>query len=157
MGACGQGKAGAGAALLDRLAGHWALVREIEDRRAGSRGRFEGVAEFAPEAGPGAGPGAGELGYRERGALHLPGQPAFVAERRYLWRADGDRVIVAFDDGRPFHAFDARQRRPGAGHDCPPDRYDVAYDFAEWPEWRALWTVRGPRKDYLLRGLYRRA
>jgi hypothetical protein len=151
MGEGGQGNGGAGADLLAQLAGRWTLLREIEDRRAGVSGRFEGVAEFAP------GPGPGEMRYREEGALHLPGQPALVAERRYRWRADGDRVIVEFDDGRPFHAFDARLPRPGAGHDCPPDRYEVTYDFAPWPEWRAVWAVRGPRKAYTLRGLYRRA
>ena len=145
----GQVGAGAGQALLGRLAGRWTLVREIEDRRGGTSGRFEGVATFAP--------GRGGLGYREAGALHLPGQPALAAERRYLWRADGDRVIVAFDDGRPFHAFDARLPRPEAGHACPPDRYAVVYDFAAWPEWRAVWSVRGPRKDHVLRARYRRA
>ena len=149
MGEDGRARAGAGAALLARMAGDWTLRREIEDRRAGGVGRYEGTAAFAPEP--------GGLRYREAGTLLLPGRPALVAERRYLWRADGDRVIVTFDDGRPFHAFDARLDRPEAGHDCAPDRYEVAYDFASWPAWRAVWVVRGPRKDYALRGLYRPA
>jgi hypothetical protein len=140
--------AGADAAASPRaaLAGGWRLSREIDDRRAGATGRFEGVATFVPD-------GAG-LVYSEAGELHLAGQPPMRAERRYLWRASAGRVGVLFADGRAFHDFDAGAARPGAVHRCPPDLYRVAYDFSAWPRWTAVWEVRGPRKDYRMVSRY---
>ncbi len=143
-------KPGAGAdaaeALLAALAGAWRLRREIDDRRAGTAGCFEGVATFVPV-------GAG-LAYSEAGELHLAGQTPMRAERRYLWRVGAGRVGVLFGDGRTFHDFDPSEARPGAVHDCPPDVYRVAYDFSAWPRWNAVWEVRGPRKDYRMVSRY---
>jgi hypothetical protein len=63
----------------------------------------------------------------EAGTLHYGDAPPIRAERRYLWRAEGDGLAVFFEDGRPFH-------RVGPGrlsdrHDCAPDTYDVTYLF----------------------------
>jgi len=45
--------------------------------------------------------------------------------------------------------------RGGAcAHWCDPDQYDGQYDFSRWPEWRCIWQVRGPRKDYRMTSLY---
>ncbi|SIO24969.1 hypothetical protein SAMN05444722_1020 [Rhodovulum sp. ES.010] len=125
--------------------GLWRLSRIIEDARAGHLARFEGQARLSE--------GAGGLVYAETGALRLPGQPAFTATRRYLWRAGAAGIDIFFEDGRFFHAI-----RPGtapkASHDCPPDRYAVAYDFAHWPLWSSRWRVTGPRKDYVMVSRY---
>ena len=55
---------------------------------------------------------------------------------------------------RPFHEIPMGVADPEAIHDCPPDRYHVAYDFARWPIWGSVWTVTGPRKDYVMNSAY---
>jgi hypothetical protein len=66
----------------------------------------------------------------------------------------GCAVVAAVEhgDGRPFHDFDPAD--PVARHLCGADDYAVRYDFADWPCWRAEWTVRGPRKDYRMVSAY---
>ena len=123
---------------LQDFAGDWRLTRRIADRAGGQCLRFAGTARFVPDG--------GGLAYEERGVLRLPGQPPFEAHRRYLWREEGGLIVVEHGDGRAFHAFDPAA--PEAEHLCPPDTYRVAYRFARWPLWSALWTVAGPRKDY---------
>lgn len=130
--------------LFDFL-GRWRLSREIEDARGGLAGRLEGWAIFSPQ-------GTG-LACEETGLLSYGDAPAMQATRRYIWRAEGDRIAVYFDDGRPFHSF-VPGPRAEATHDCAPDRYEVAYDFTGWPRWEAVWTVRGPRKDYVMTSRY---
>jgi hypothetical protein len=126
---------------LADFAGRWRIARRIEDTRAGLAGRLEGLAEFRP--------GAGGLTCDERGELRYGTAPPMPATRRTLWRAGAPgRIAVFFDDGRPFHDF-ALGPAAEAAHDCPPDRYLVAYDFSRWPAWQVRWRVAGPRKDYL--------
>ena len=91
----------------------------------------------------------------EEGWLALPGGGAPLrATRRYLWAADAAWLEVRFEDGRPFHTVPLDVARPEAAHDCAPDVYRVAYDFADWPRWRAVWRVTGPRKDYVMTSDY---
>lgn len=126
--------------------GHWRVARDIVDHRAGSTGRFVGTAEFTPLA-------AG-LGYREIGQLHLPGQPPFHAERRYIWRQDDTGIHITFEDGRAFHSI--TPDAPNATHWCDPDTYDVTYRFDTWPDWTNTWDVSGPRKAYKMITRYSR-
>lgn len=94
--------------------------------------------------------------YHEQGQL-LTGQgPGLAASRRYNWRLEGSDIAVDFDDGRPFHRFDPMGATASASHDCPPDRYEVRYDFTAWPVWSTRWQVMGPRKDYGMDTTYRR-
>ena len=127
--------------LMD-FEGTWAIDRVIEDRLGGS-GRFVGQARFAPD-------GAG-LRYHEDGVLTLGTGASMRAERSYVWRQDGPRSVVTFDDHRPFHSFDPMGSGAGDRHHCDPDIYDVIYDFDAWPKWSSVWTVIGPRKDYVMR------
>jgi len=134
-----------GAPRLEDFAGDWRLDRQIANRR-GPGGRFEGAARFSPVA-------AGLI-YREEGLLLIGDAAPMRATRGYLWRAEAGRIVVDHESGAAFHAFDPA--RPEAVHECPPDRYCVAYDFSAWPDWRAIWTVSGPAKDYRLVGHYSR-
>lgn len=134
---------------LADLVGVWGLERWIDDHRAGQGIAVSGMAEIAPH-------GAGAL-YDERAEMHLPGQPPLTATRRYLLEGDGPALRFLFEDGRYFHVLDLAVPAPRCHHDCPPDSYDVAYDFAAWPEWRATWRVTGPRKDYTMTTTYRPA
>ena len=132
---------------IEDFAGVWQLAKVIDDAR-GPQGRFAGEARVT-----GAGP---DWTYTERGVLRFDGAAeGLSAERRYLWAPAEAGVEVRFDDGRAFHHL------PFAGgdahHNCPPDTYDVTYDFAGWPlTWRAVWRVTGPRKAYEMTCDYQR-
>lgn len=125
---------------LDDLEGRWRLERRIEDRRAGVVGRFEGTCDWVPD-----GEGLRQV---EEGLLHYGAATPMRASRVYLWRAVGEGLQVLFEDGRPFHRLRAGQVEDR--HHCPPDIYDVRYDFSDWPRWVQDWTVTGPRKDATL-------
>ncbi|MEZ5685049.1 MAG: DUF6314 family protein [Paracoccaceae bacterium] len=129
---------------LSDFEGRWLISRVI--RPAGApEGVFQGHALFRRDQ--------ARLLYHEQGELVLPGHDPMRAERRYLWRRGGRGIAVDYADGRPFHDFDPAD--PQAQHWCDPDDYRVRYDFSRWPEWRAEWVVRGPRKDYAMVSDYR--
>lgn len=138
---------------LSEFLGHWQLAREITDFRGGPAGQMLGEARFdladqADIAKAGGAVLAGDVMQRESGQLRL-GDVSMAAQRAYVWRAFGDQIAVLFEDGRDFHHFDPALEQPEAHHNCPPDLYDVRYEFQGWPgAWRAIWRVRGPRKDY---------
>ena len=125
--------------LLAPFAGSWTLIRRIEDRRGGGVMHVAGTL-MLQEAEDG-------LLAVETGILVAPDGSRLHAERRNLWRAEGDRIAVLFEDGRPFHNF-----RPGPAqevrHDCAPDLYRGRYVFDLPVSWSVTWTVTGPRKDY---------
>ena len=131
---------------LADLAGQWMLTRRIIDHLGGRGGRFVGQCHWWPET--------DGLRQDESGLLHYAYAPPMQAHRRYLWRAEGEGLIVFFDDGRPFH-------RLGPGHlsdrhFCDPDIYDVRYDFSQWPLWTQSWLVQGPRKNMSILSRFQR-
>lgn len=130
------------------FAGLWHIRREIADRHSGQTGLFAGRATLLPDA--------KGLVYSETGQLSLGDQPPMSATRRYLWQDLGHGAAIHFEDGRPFHVLPFNTAAPQARHDCPPDDYRVRYDFNAWPDWEAVWTVRGPRKDYTMTSRYAR-
>jgi len=134
---------------FEDFAGRWRLERKITDRRAGTSGRFEGLATMRARE--------GALDYLEEGELSFAGKAPLAASRRYVWRrAENGAVDVYFEDGRFFLSFPLDRLMPDATHVCSPDLYHVTFDFTDWPEWRAKWRVVGPRKDYCLSATYRR-
>lgn len=133
----------------DDFVGEWRLEREIADRHAIQSGTMVGQAVFllsAPE----------RLDYAETGILQLAQGPALTAQRRYFWQFGAGGVQVFFQDGRPFHDFIPHGHATGTDHPCGEDYYTVRYDFTAWPLWTAVWTVKGPRKDYVSTSVYRR-
>ncbi len=130
---------------LKDFEGCWRISRVITDN-LGPEATFEGEAVFAASD--------DGLAYRETGFLRLGEAEVFQAERSYRWREVAGRIVVAFPDGKPFHDFDPAA--PEAQHLCVADAYRVRYDFTGWPDWRADWSVRGPRKDYAMVSRYRR-
>jgi len=125
--------------LLDFL-GNFDVSREIEDRRAQAKSRFEGQAVITATP-----HGAS---YVETGALIMNDQ-RFVAQRQYHWREDAGQICVSFADGRPFHDFDPNTGGDATEHLCGNDLYRGGYDFSQWSCWEVTWTVQGPRKDYV--------
>ncbi len=133
---------------LSDFIGNWSISREITDKLSGQIGRFEGSVRLTTDP--------DGLVSDETGQLTLGDAAPMQAVRRYFWRPSPDGISVFFDDGRFFHHIDADTMTPSAHHDCPPDSYDVAYDFTDWPRWSSVWTVAGPCKDYVMRSLYAR-
>ena len=134
-----------GLTSLWSLAGQWRLSRTIVHSE-GNENAFEGRVTFT-RSGP-------RLIQDERGVLTVAGQK-FQGARRYVWDRDGDYLRVHFDDMRPFHTVPLNMESVTTAHLCPPDRYEVDYDFKRWPEWRSVWTVEGPRKSYVMTSLMR--
>jgi hypothetical protein len=134
------------ALALGDFAGVWRLSRRITTPEGALTGTFEGTLTFVP--------GEGGLVADEAGVMRLAEGPPLQAGRRLIWRQAGARIAVFFGDGRPFHDFDPAA--PVAEHVCDPDLYRVRYDFARFPDWRAVWSVTGPRKDYVMTSDHRR-
>ena len=133
----------------DDFLGEWDLRRTIADQLQGQEGRLTGTARFEPI-------GNTQLTYSEQGRLRLGAGPEMVASRQYSWSFLGDGVDVTFDDGRPFHRFIPNGHAAGTDHPCGDDYYTVRYDFTAWPLWEAVWTVKGPRKNYVSHSVYLR-
>ncbi|QBF32711.1 hypothetical protein CFI11_16030 [Thalassococcus sp. S3] len=130
---------------LDDFCGGWTLSRRIDDRQAGHVISAEGRAELV------------EGVWTEHVTMHLPDQAPITGYRRYLWRAEEAGISVFFDDARAFHRIALGAAESVDRHLCDPDIYDVHYAFEDWPSWRAIWTVQGPRKDYIMETRYIRA
>ncbi len=127
-----------GPSSLWSFAGAWALERVIR-HGDGRTDRLSGTCRFT-RSGP-------RLLQDEDGWLETA-EGRFQATRRYIRAEAGGRLDVHFDDMRPFHSIPLGEERPETVHLCPPDRYQVAYEFSDWPVWRTIWTVEGPRKSY---------
>lgn len=128
--------------------GQWSLHRTIRDRLHGHHGALDGQATFSQTD-------ATHLTYDETGTLKLESGAQLEATRQYLWTFAPDLVTVRFWDGRLFHQFVPSHHAAGTDHPCGEDFYTVRYDFTSWPEWTAVWTVTGPRKDYVSTSTYR--
>ena len=129
--------------------GNWTLHRTIRDLLHGQHGTLKGQAVFAATD-------AAHLTYDETGTLTLENGAQLEATRGYLWTFTPKVVVVTFDDGRPFHQFVPDGHAAGTDHPCGADFYTVRYDFTAWPQWTAVWTVTGPRKDYVSTSTYQR-
>ncbi len=126
----------------DDFLGGWALRRQITDHLTGQDSHLSGEAQFTNA-------GTQALAYHESGTLVLSNGAQIAATRDYLWAFTSDRVDVQFADGKPFHSFIPAGHAAGSDHPCGADFYTVRYDFTKWPRWTAVWTVTGPRKDYV--------
>jgi hypothetical protein len=119
--------------------------------------------------------------YIEEGDFRASNGFTFRATRRYVWRYDEkmDKLSVWFaktdEQKRADYLFheveflvpeEGTEERDGegwkakAGHLCVDDFYDVAYRFnfkaVNLLNWRLAYTVKGPKKDYTIDGVYSR-
>jgi hypothetical protein len=136
--------------VFDQLEGAWDLDRTIEGKAT-----MVGVAGFARLE-------TGQLKYREDGRIHLPDGQAFDGHREYVYERspDGFSVFFAETPLRRFH--DIAIVREGdalvgvAGHLCAADQYDSVYRFLADGTFVIEHLVKGPRKDYLSRTVFKR-
>ncbi|KAK0734571.1 hypothetical protein B0T26DRAFT_737200 [Lasiosphaeria miniovina] len=153
------------------------LLREGTRDGRGDDAAIKEVDDDSDETGADADLGMEYL-YIEEGDFTADNGLRFRASRRYVWRysepADALSVwFVRTDDPRRadylFHQVqfaepplvdEGRGWCASAGHLCVDDFYDVAYDFnfqaVNMRDWRLAYTVRGPKKDYTIDGVYRR-
>ncbi|MEJ8560894.1 DUF6314 family protein [Yoonia sp. GPGPB17] len=127
--------------------GRWSLQRTIRDQLNGQHGALAGNATFTQVD-------ATRLTYDETGTLTLENGVHLEATRQYLWTFSPDLVTVTFSDGGLFHQFVPSDHAIGTDHPCGGDFYKVRYDFTTWPRWTAVWTVTGPRKNYVSTSIY---
>lgn len=119
--------------------GRWGMQRVILSVPDRVVGEFWGEAQFAEDS--------DGLTCTEAGVLRFEGHD-YQSGRVLLFRfPKPGRVEVLFEDGRPFHEFDAA--RGEAEHICAPDVYRVNYRF-EADRWETRWDVQGPQKDYVM-------
>lgn len=129
---------------MEFLLGEWAVERRIVDLRGGGEGEFTGTARFAlADAG---------MRWDERGRLRL-GDFDGPAGRRLLVTPSGDGWMVAFADGRPFHALDLAG---AVEYRCGDDLYTGDYRLHGPDELYVQWDVTGPQKRQRIRSIYRR-
>ncbi|ORY57458.1 uncharacterized protein BCR38DRAFT_413857 [Pseudomassariella vexata] len=173
-------------AVFRSLLGEWRLERDLSSRLPSHpSGRFVGTAKFLLREGTTDGrevPEDGDLGmeylYIEDGDFTASNGMTFRATRRYVWRYDETRDVLSVwfaktdDNMRADYLFhelefivptenDGKGWKAKASHLCIEDLYDVHYDFlfkaVNLKEFRLGYTVKGPKKDYTIAGVYRRA
>ncbi len=134
--------------LKEFLQGEWWLLRDIDDRRLGKAGRFEGEALFAPLA-------EGLL-YDEAGRMRF-GDHEGPAARRYRYDFPApQRAAVSFAEGGFFHDLDLTTGTWSTEHRCGADHYRGEFRVEGPACWSADWRVTGPRKNLRLRTRFRR-
>ena len=135
---------------LTAFAGVWDVDRDIEDVRAGRRGRLP-VARPSCRRPTGCAT-ARRAGWRSR-AHPRSLQPAPTSGAT----AVAARSRCCSTMAASSTASCPTETDPGDVHACDPDTYRVRYDFRRWPRWQAEWRVTGPRKDYGMLSRFRRA
>jgi hypothetical protein len=142
-----HGDGGAVMRPADFLTGDWIMTRSIRFRRTAKRGFLEGRASVSRDG--------HHLSLIEQGLLRLDGREA-MASQRYALTFHGAMVRVHFRDGSFFHDFELRASGYTTIYHCDPDQYVGRYRVLDPDVWSLTWCVRGPRKDYDMRTLYRR-
>ncbi|KAK4156643.1 hypothetical protein C8A00DRAFT_30496 [Chaetomidium leptoderma] len=165
--------------LPSHPSGHFSGTAKFLLRNGTGDGR---EAEFDALGGEDGDPGLEYL-YIEEGDFKASNGLTFRATRRYVWRYSEktDKLSVWFvktdDEKRADYLFhglefvvpkeeDGQRGENGkgweatAGHLCVDDFYDVGYQFnfkaVNLWDWRLTYTVRGPKKDYKIDGVYSR-
>ncbi len=125
------------------------MVRRISDARADMMGRLTGWAVFTSSA--------DGLIHEEKGDLSFGAYRGPVARRYHLAIESPFTGMVRHWDGSLFHALDLVSGTAGILHRCGEDHYRGRYRVLDENRFTVSWQVTGPRKQYRLATLYRRA
>jgi hypothetical protein len=141
---------GAAVGVFEGLIGEWSLEREIP-----GRGRMKGRARFPLLDGETA-------LYEESGELCLEGGQTLHSRQSYVYEKRDDGFAVRFADTRElFHVMrfvaSGDDLMAEASHVCLKDLYLSGYTVRADGSFELWHQVRGPRKDYVIRTLYRRS
>ncbi|MDP9892046.1 hypothetical protein J2W32_004189 [Variovorax boronicumulans] len=136
--------------VFDQFEGTWDLDRTIEGKAS-----MVGTARFRRDD-------AAWLKYREEGRIQLPDGQSFDGHREYVFEGitDGFSVYFAETPLRLFHEIaivrEGDELVGSAGHLCVADQYDSVYRFRTDGSFVIEHLVKGPRKDYLSRTVFKR-
>jgi len=136
--------------FLEMLLGRWSFAREISEH-----GSMNGTAVFQPVS-------EGRAEYFEFGELALRNGGRLHAEQRYVYKMTDDGFAVYFHatgeifQRAIFSEHENGEWRASASHICNQDVYDSEYCFGESGTFAVRHAVRGPKKDYVIRTVYRR-
>lgn len=163
--------------LPSHPSGHFSGIAKFLLRKGTRDGRESEFDALGPDGDPGL-----EYLYIEEGDFKASNGLTFRATRRYVWRYNEktDKLSVWFartDDQKKadylFHHVEFEVPKPDmeevesrrgwqatAGHLCIDDFYDVNYLFnfkaVNLRDWTLGYTVKGPKKDYRIDGVYSR-
>lgn len=112
-------------------------------------GRLTGWAVFTPSA--------DGLIHDETGDLSFGAYRGPVTRRYQLIIGSPSAGMVRHADGNLFHALDLTSGVAGILHSCGDDRYRGRYQVLGESCFSVSWQVAGPRKQYRLATLHRRA
>lgn len=135
--------------LQDFLTGRWRIARRISDARAGMIGRLTGWAIFTPSA--------DGLVHDETGDLSFGAYQGPVTRTYHLAIEGPSAGIVRHADDSLFHALDLASGMADIVHACGDDQYRGRYRVLDENNFSVSWQVMGPRKQYRLSTLHRRA
>jgi hypothetical protein len=131
------------------LTGRWRIARRISDARLGLAGRLAGWADFVPSD--------DGLIHDEEGDLRFGAYQGPVTRRYHLVIDAPSAGMVRHADGSLFHALDLGSGRADILHRCGEDHYRGRYRVLDQDRFTVSWQVTGPRKQYRLATLHRRA
>lgn len=130
---------------LSHLHGEWTITRTV-----GQGGVMKGSAAFVETA-------PDTLAYSETGQNHLPDGTVLDFYQSYVYRNDNDGMHADFTDGRPFHTLEfENEKRAKARHLCGNDLYEGTYAFHDEDHFTLTWSVKGPKKDFVIQTKYNR-
>jgi len=136
--------------FFEMLLGRWNFAREIS-----GHGSMKGTAVFELVS-------EGRAEYFELGELALKNGERLRAERRYVYEVmDGGFKVHFHETGEIFERALFVELKSGgwkasANHLCDKDVYESEYFFPMDGTFAVRHAVRGPKKDYLIRTMYRR-
>ena len=136
--------------MFEGLLGEWSLERQIP-----GRGSMKGRVRFTLLDGETA-------LYEESGELRLEGGQMLHSRQSYVYEKMEDGFAVRFADTRElFHVMrfvaSGDDLVAEARHLCVNDLYLSGYTIRADGNFEVWHQVRGPRKDYLIRTVYRRS
>jgi hypothetical protein len=141
--------------------GVWTLNRTIA-----GHGIMKGIGKF--EKFNGNNPNIQELLYKEDGVFEFDNGTKLDTHKEYLYVFENEQLGVYFYENkkrdRLFHSLDFKQIVDAsrktflatATHHCSPDIYDVKYEIYNQDEFKIVYKVNGPNKDYVSQTFFKR-
>lgn len=147
--------------IFTMFQGVWALNRTIAGHGIMKGvGKFEKFSENSPTG--------QELLYKEDGVFKFDNGTKLDTHKEYLYVFENEQLGVYFFENkkrdRLFHLLDFKQvDEPSrkyllatAIHHCSPDVYDVKYEIYNNDEFKIVYKVNGPAKDYVSQTYFKR-
>lgn len=103
--------------------------------------------------------------YKEDGIFHLDNVTKLNTHKEYIYSFENEQLGVYFVEcnkrDRLFHLLDFKEDNriyltATAIHHCDPDVYDVKYEIYNSDEFKIVYKVNGPMKDYVSQTYFKR-